>query len=155
MKTFSKQMIWAVLACAGLGIAVGFAADRLPANSKPLDEVVAELEKLGYVVVEASIDDGQWEIEAKKDNAGYELVVDPATAKVVRSHHETIEWVPAEGEMQLSAVLKNLDKSLYTSILSAEYHPGRWEIEVLRGHVERELEIDAKTGNVLFDRVDD
>ncbi|MFN8628460.1 MAG: PepSY domain-containing protein [Candidatus Binatia bacterium] len=59
------------------------AGDKPPANSKPLSEIAAALEKAGYAPIEeASFEDGRWEIEAYQKDTKFELRVDPMTGEV-------------------------------------------------------------------------
>ncbi|THF64988.1 PepSY domain-containing protein [Pseudothauera nasutitermitis] len=54
------------------------AADRPPADARPLSEIVAALERQGYgPIVEVDFDDGRWEIEAYRQGRKFDLRVDP------------------------------------------------------------------------------
>lgn len=56
----------AILALAALLVGVGASAgERPPATAKPLLEIAAAVERAGFApIVEASFEDGRWEIEA-------------------------------------------------------------------------------------------
>lgn len=59
------------------------AAERPPVNAKPLSDIIKRLENQGYApVIEVSLDDGVWEVEAYKDNVLRELLVHPATGEI-------------------------------------------------------------------------
>jgi uncharacterized membrane protein YkoI len=60
------------------------AAEGLPADARPLSEIVATLERQGYgPILEVELDDGRWEVEAYREGRKYELKVDPRSAAVL------------------------------------------------------------------------
>jgi hypothetical protein len=57
---------------------------RPPEGSRKLSEVLTALEKAGHSKFdEASFERRYWEVETHRDNAKYELHVDPKTAEVI------------------------------------------------------------------------
>ncbi|MCC7084558.1 MAG: PepSY domain-containing protein [Pirellulales bacterium] len=129
--------------------------DRLPRDSKPLEAIVESLESSGYVVVDADIDHGHWEIDAYKDNEPYELHIDPVTGKTLFTYRDDADPAPPAGAMKLSKLLKAVSAGGYSPILSAEFKHGRWEVEARKDGQKRELEVDAASGKIVSDRVDD
>jgi hypothetical protein len=60
------------------------AAEHLPADARPLSEIVAALERQGYgPIIEVEFDDGRWEIEAYRQGRKFELKVDPHSGSVL------------------------------------------------------------------------
>ncbi len=58
--------------------------DKLPKGALPLSEVVKSLEDKGYSqILEASIDDGVWEVEVLKNGKKRELKVNPVTKAII------------------------------------------------------------------------
>jgi uncharacterized membrane protein YkoI len=130
-------------------------ADPKPRNSKPIEEIIAQLEKTYDPIVEISFDDGVWEVEAFKGETAYELAVDPRTGEVISELRDYGEDRPPAGSLSLSAILSLLAKDGYTDVVEIDYERGRWEIEAFRNRQKRELHVDPETGRVTFDRVDD
>ncbi len=59
------------------------AGERPPSTAKPLSEIAAAVERAGFApIVEASFDDGRWEIDAYQSDTRYELRVDPTTGEI-------------------------------------------------------------------------
>lgn len=58
--------------------------DDLPADATPLSEIIKGLEDDGFVAIaEIDFDGTHWEIEATRNGARYEIVVDIHSAKVL------------------------------------------------------------------------
>jgi hypothetical protein len=155
MSYLSKKLAVMVLSVATLGVAAGAAASRPPANSKPLEEIAAALEQSEYVIVEASFDDGLWEVDAYKGDTPYELHLDPATGKVLATHPDDTDPLASAGAMKLSAVLKEVSKSGYAPIVSADFEHGQWEVEAYKNGAKRELQVEPQHGKIVSDRADD
>jgi uncharacterized membrane protein YkoI len=154
MKFFiNSGMLLAVLAVTPL---VGFADDRLPANSKPLLEIVTTLEKAGYgPIVDASFDDGNWEVEVYREDTAYELLVNPSTGEVVSEHRDDAEAKPPAGAKLLSEIIKNLIDAGYADVNDVSFEGRTWEVEARRDDVKRELRVNPETAEVISDRADD
>ncbi len=147
-------LAWALLLASCMGVAA-LAGDRLHHDSKPLGEIVEVLEKSGYVVVDAEIDDGRWEIDAHKDDVSYELHINPVTGETIATYRDTTAYsAPPVHALKLSKLLKEVGKGGYSPILSAEFKHGRWEVEAHKDGQKRELEIGANDGKIVADRVD-
>lgn len=72
-----------LLATVALLTGSAWAAEKPPQDSKPLSEIAAGVERAGYSpIVEASFDDGSWEVEAYHAGTKYELRVDPMTGEI-------------------------------------------------------------------------
>jgi uncharacterized membrane protein YkoI len=155
MSLVTKRMLaWVVLLTGCMGVAA-LADDRPPSDAKPLEEIVEVLEKSGYVVVDAEIDNGHWEADAYKGNESYELHIDPTTGKIITTHRDDANPVPPADAMKLSKLLKQFHTGGYSPILSAEFKHGRWEVEACKDGLKCELEVEAQNGRILSDRADD
>lgn len=151
------KLLGSLLLLSVLGVSqFGFAKHVSSAKGLSLAEIVSKLEKLGYgPIVEASLDDGSWEVELYKDDLAYELLVDPLTGEVLSEHRDDADLPPGVDAKSLSSILKLLEKAGYRSVVEVSYERRHWEIEAYRGGAKRELRVDPKTGEVLSDRIDD
>jgi uncharacterized membrane protein YkoI len=122
---------------------------------KSLLEVVRKLEKTYSPIVEASFDDGAWEVEAFKGDTAYELTVDPRSGKVLSEFRDFGEAKPPAGSMALSEIIRSLAEADYTDIDEISFERRNWEVEALRDGQKRELHVDPQTGAIASDRVDD
>lgn len=52
-------------------------------NSRPLSEIMANLESRGFVPVEVEYEDGFWEVEAYKDGVEHEVMIDSQSGNVI------------------------------------------------------------------------
>ena len=130
-------------------------ADRPPADAKPLSVLVAQLEKAGYgPIVELSFDDGRLEVEAYKQDTGYELKVDPRSGKVLSEERDNHDERPPQDAQPLSAILAKLEKAGYTKISDVSFERRYWEIEAVNNQGERELHVDPNTGEILREKND-
>jgi hypothetical protein len=89
----NKKLVLAILGCTvgivAIGLPQALADERPPRNAKPLSEIVRNLENQGYLpVVEASIDNGVWEIEAYKDGRRRELIIEPVTGQILSDRRD-------------------------------------------------------------------
>lgn len=138
-----------------ISLASGQPAER-PSEPLPLSEIAAILEKDGYdPLVEASFDDGEWEVEAFRGREAVELTVNPLTGEVTSSHRDDAERRPPEGSLALSKVIRALEKAGYTNINEVSFERRYWEVEADRDGKPRELYVDPKSGEVVSDRADD
>lgn len=135
--------------------AAAMANERTSRQLKPMAEIVRSLEDSGYVVVEAEIDDGHWEVDAHKGEDSYELHIDPTTGKTLSVHQDDADPTPPADSMKLSKLLQRISKNGYAAVVSAEFKRGKWEMEVRRGRQKREIKVDAESGKILSDRIDD
>lgn len=135
---------------------LALAADRPPRDVKPLEEIVAQMEKAGYApIIEVSFDDGYWEVEALKEGQAVEAMVDPKTGEVVSEHRDEAEPAPPAKSLALSEVIASLTKADYTDIDEVSFEGASWEVEAWRNGVKRELRVDPLTAEVISDRSDD
>jgi uncharacterized membrane protein YkoI len=146
---------WLMLLLLGSLGAIAVANDRSPRQLKPLDQIVESLENTGYVVVEVEVDDGHWEVDAHKGDDSYELHIDPATGKIIAALRDEAGPVPSDKAMKLSELLRSVHMAGYAPIASVEFKRGKWEIEVRKGRLKHEIEVDAHNGRVLTDRLDE
>lgn len=131
------------------------ADEKPPVGAKPLKQIAVTLEKLGYLVVEASIDRGRWEVDAYRDSVAYELQVDPVSGAVLTTHREDTDPAPAANALPLSRILESTEKVGYVPIVSADFEHGQWEIEAYHDAARRELLVDPSNGKIISDRADD
>ncbi|WP_069947405.1 PepSY domain-containing protein [Microbulbifer aggregans] len=80
-----KRTIALALAIAGATLSPLAAADKKPPpGAMALSTVLTTLEQQGYTpIVEVSLDDGRWEIEAFKEGKPVKVKVDPNTAEIL------------------------------------------------------------------------
>lgn len=136
--------------------AVALAVEDKPAASKTLLEIVTKLETDGYgPITDVSRDDGNWEVETYKDGTAYELLVDPATGKIITEHRDDGDPKPPADAKKLSEIIKGLEAEGYTDINEVSFERKKWEVEAIRDRTKRELRVDPITGKVVSDRVDD
>ncbi len=147
-------LAWTLLLTACIG-AAALAGDRPASESKPLEEIAESLEKSGYLIVEAEMDDGRWEVEVQQGNDSYELHIDPLTGKTISKHRDDNRPASIGQAIRLTKLLKNVSEQGYRPIVSAEFKRGRWEVEAYKDRTKRELKIEAKNGKILSDRADD
>jgi uncharacterized membrane protein YkoI len=146
---------WLALLLLGSLGAFAVANDRSPRQLKPLDQIVESLENTGYVVVEVEVDHGHWEVDAHKGDESYELHIEPTTGKIIAAHRDDLDPMPSDKAMKLSELLRSVNTAGYAPISSVEFKRGKWEIEVRKGRLKHEIEVDANNGKVLTDRLDD
>jgi uncharacterized membrane protein YkoI len=155
MDTLSYALVgWFVL-LVGCMSAAALAQEKPAREFKPLDEIVESLEKSGYTIVEAEIDDGHWEVDVQKGEESYELHIDPATGKTIATHRDDTDPAPSSRAMKLSKLLRGIKRRGHAAIVSAEFKRGKWEFETRRGRQKYELKVDAESGKILSDRMDD
>lgn len=154
VKCLSKNLALTALFVATLAVAA-MAAGRLPASAKPLAEIASALEQSGYLIVDVEFDDGLWQADAYQNNASYELHIDPVSGKILSTHADNADPAPSAGAMKLSSVLKEVNKSGYSPIVSAEFKHGRWEVEAYKNNFKCELQVEPEHAKIIADRVDD
>ncbi|WP_199551831.1 PepSY domain-containing protein [Streptomyces sp. N35] len=116
-------------------------------------------------------DDGDWEVDLITDEPRvHNVTVDAAGGEVVRTHEDRM---PDDQRDRLKYPLAKLDAASVSlddaadkalenagggyvskiSIQGTEQRP-KWDVEVTDGRVQHELDIDAKTGEVLSEETD-
>ena len=124
-------------------------------EATPIIQVVSMLENAGYgPFIEASLDDGRWEVEAYKGDESVELSVDPETLKVLSEHRDDSEPRPPKGSLPLSRLLRKLKKAGHADIDEASFERRYWEVESFQGGEKHELHVHPRTAKVISDRVD-
>ena len=120
-------------------------------------EIVQRLEKDGYgPFAELSMDDGNWEVEARKRDAPLELTVDPISGDVLSEHRDDAEQTPPVGSMRLSKLLETVSENGgYQEFDEVSFERRYWEVEVLKDGQKHELHVDPLTATVIADRLDD
>jgi hypothetical protein len=153
-----KLQIAAMLFVAALAASplAGRADETPPAGALTLFDVAKQLEQSKYgPIVDASFDDGNWEIEAYKDDVAFELLVDPSTGSVLSEHRDDAEEMPPAGSKPLSAIISVLLDGGYTDVNDVSFEGRSWEVEARRDGVKRELRVDPTTAEIISDRADD
>ncbi len=125
------------------------------AGQRSLSEVLAGLDSAYTSITEVSLDDGVWEIEALQDGRPIELHLDPQSGRVISRRDDGPHDALPKGAMPLVSLLRKLESAGYDPIREIDLDGAHWEVEALRDGVSRELTIDARTGEVLSDRLDD
>ena len=155
------SLLNSLVAAALIPVGIYSAADvtgQAPSNQAlSMVEVVQRLEKDGYgPFTELSMDDGNWEVETRKQGESVELTVDPTSGKVLAEHRDDPETAPPAGAMLLSQLLQTvLDNGGYKNFDEVSFERRYWEIEVYKDGRKRELHVDPTTAKVIADRVDD
>jgi uncharacterized membrane protein YkoI len=115
---------------------------EIPADAKPLAEIVAMLEREGYSpIAEIEYDDDGWEVEAYKNGERAEIQVDFLTGQILPDE-------PGETGKPLSEILAAVAGQGYGPILDVEFDGDTWEIEVYRDGRVQVLDVDAATGEI-------
>jgi hypothetical protein len=134
------------------------AVERSPeGKALAMIEIVRGLEKEGYgPFIEVSRDDGNWEVEVRKEKKSVELTVDAFVGKVLSEHRDDPEQAPPTDSMALSRILQSvLDSGDYRNLEEASFGRRYWEIEAYKDGQKRELHVDPFTAKVIADRIDD
>lgn len=125
-------------------------------QEKPVIEIVKSLEEADYApIVDVSYDDGVWEIEAYKGDIAYELSLDPVTGEIISEHRDDADPKPPTNALLLSTILEGIERAGYTDVHEISFEHRTWEAEVRRDGMKREIRVDATTGEIVSDRVDD
>lgn len=149
------QTLTAIAVVAGVPLTVVL-ADQPSPDMKPIAEIVEQLEGKGYgPFIEVSFDDGRWEVETYKNDAPYELSVDPRTGNVLSEHRDDAEPRPPRDAQSLSRILHGLVNAGYTNIDDVAFERRYWEVECLRKDGKREIHVNPTTGEIISDRLDD
>lgn len=66
------------------------ADDKPPPGAMALSMVLTKLEQQGYTpIVEVSLENEHWEVEAYKEGQKHELKVDPNTGEILEGHEDS------------------------------------------------------------------
>lgn len=155
------SLLYALVATAliSVGSMSAFNAFGQSSGGKALSliEIVQALEQDGYgPFTELSLDDGNWEVEARKQGESVEVAVDPISGKVLSEHRDDPERTPPEGSLALSKLLQSVaDAGGYRHFDEVSFERRYWEIEVYKDGQKRELLVDPLTAKVIADRADD
>jgi uncharacterized membrane protein YkoI len=153
--TLAKPLMLAAVALAPVA-AVSSDAAAPEAIQQPIVKIVRGLEKDGYgPIVDVSMDDGVWEVEAYKGDASLELTVNPDTGKVLSEHRDDADTRPPKDSLKLSELLRKLEKASYTDVEDVSFERRYWEVETHQDGEQHELHVDPKTAEVISDRIDD
>lgn len=148
------SLVAAALIPVGITSAVGQTTNT---KSLTMIEIVQQLERDGYgPFSELSLDDGNWEIEVRKQGESVELTVDPISGKVLSEHRDDADQTPGKDAMALSKLLQTVSNNGgYKNFDEVSFERRYWEIEVYKDGQKRELHVDPTTAKVVADRIDD
>jgi uncharacterized membrane protein YkoI len=120
-------------------------------------QLVRQLEDAGYGPFNSlSRDDGNWEVEVRKDGEFLELTVDPATGNVLSEHRDDAESTPASDALPLSTLLKKLSSAVaFEQLDDISFERRYWEVELFQDGQKRELHVHPMTAKVISNRIDD
>ncbi len=59
------------------------ADDKPPRGRKPLSEIIANLEKRGYLPAEIEYEDGFWEVEAYRSGTEFKFLINAQSGRIV------------------------------------------------------------------------
>lgn len=150
-----------LIAAAMIPIAIAYAVDadgQSPRREEvSLITIVKKLEMAGYgPFTELSIDDGNWEIEVRKQNESVELLVDPVNGEILSEHRDDSETAPPASAMPLSKLLQSLaDNAGYKEFDDVSFERRYWEIEAFKDGQKMELLVDPRTARIVSERFDD
>jgi hypothetical protein len=132
-----------------------WADERPPGDARRLWYIVRGVAELRYTpIVEVSFDDGAWEVEAYKDQAAFELLVNPKTGEVVSEHPDDGDPKPPADALLLSKIIEGLEKAGYSDLNDLSFERQSWEAEATHENERRELRVDPISGMVMSDRRD-
>jgi hypothetical protein len=132
------------------------ADDRSTSRPRPLVDIVAGLEKQGFKpIVEVSLDDGVWEVEAYHEDLPMELTIDAGSGEIIAEHRDEADTRPPTDSLLLSEIVHAVQKLGYTDVTEISFERRSWEVEASREGQRRELRVDPKDAQVISDRVDD
>ena len=145
-----------VLAAAALAPVAAISAAAPTQGPPTLVQIIRGLEKEGYgPIVEVSLDDGAWEVEAYRNDAPLELTVNAKTGKIESEHRDDADARPPKGALKLSEVLRKLEKAGHDDIDEVSFERRYWEVESRVDRKSHELHVDPKTAEIVSDRIDD
>ncbi len=129
----------------------GETAVTLPADAKPLSEVVRALEAGGYApVVEVGFADDHWDVKAYRDGQLVQL-------RVGLTAGEVLPATPPAAKRPLSEIVKRLEEEGYGPILSIEWivaesgGGGMWQLEAYKDSEVVSVNVDPVSGRVRAD----
>lgn len=136
------------------GVAVG--AELAPPGGRPLSEVLKAAEDRGVAqITEATLDDGIWEIEGRRDQRPVELKLHPVTLAVIDEHPDLQSVdLPAEG-LTAREIALAIEKAGYGLVVEVDREGQDWEVEAYRQSLRRKLHVSPVDGRILSDRADD
>jgi uncharacterized membrane protein YkoI len=159
-KTMQKVLPYSITAFAiAIGNMLTIDANGQSPNRSSLQiiEVVQRLEQAGYgPFTELSMDDGNWEVECRKQGESLELTVDAVSGKVLSEHRDDAEPTPTADAMALSKLLQTIhDQKNYERFIEVSFERRYWEVEVYTKGQKYELLVDPITAKVITERTDD
>lgn len=158
MSLFSRNLLIALtLIPASLFPAVTTQGQTKSDTRLSMIDVVQRLESDGYgPFTELSLDNGNWEIEVRKQAESLELIVDPASGRVISEHRDDSEIAPPGNSMKLSQLLKTVAQDeTYQRFEEVSFERRYWELEVFKDGRKWELHVDPVTARIVAERADD
>ncbi|GAB2489647.1 PepSY domain-containing protein [Arenimonas alkanexedens] len=116
----------------------------------PID-VTERLKSAGYAEVrDIEFDDGLWEAEVRHaDGRWHDVALDPATGELMDNRSQ-------QALLGIDEVLSRLASAGYTQVQDLDLDDAVWEADALATDGRRiELRINAHTGRVLSEQIDD
>ena len=136
------------------GVAVG--AELAPPGGRPLSEVLKAAEDRGVSqITEATLDDGVWEIEARRDQQPVELKLHPVTLAVIEEHPDSQSVAPPTEGLTAREIALAVEKAGYGLVVEIDRARQYWEVEAYRQSGRRKLHVSPADGRILSDRADD
>lgn len=162
-KLFTTTVLATTIGLSGLvGYAAAGQADtEAPATAAAKSVSYAEAKKIALKKVNGKIieadrdaDDGEYEFEIRKGNYIYEVEVKKRTGKayITDKEYKPVKKVAISRDEAKKIALKKVPNAKVTKI---ELDDGKYEVELVKGNYEYELEISAKTGKILEYERDD
>lgn len=160
-KLFTTTVLATTIGLSGIvGYAAAGQADTATeASAKSVSYAEAKkiaLKKVNGKIIEADryADDGEYEFEIRKGNYIYEVEVEKRTGKayITDKEYKPVKKVNISRDEAKKIALKKVPNAKITKL---ELDDGKYDVEMVKGNYEYELEISAKTGKILEYERDD
>lgn len=161
-KIFTTTVLATTIGLSGI---VGYAAagqgDATPTTASAKSVSFAEAKKIALKKVNGKIieadrdaDDGEYEFDIRKGNYVYEVEVKKRTGKayITDKDYEPVKKANISRAEAKKIALKKVPNA---KVVKIELDDGKYEVELVKGNYEYELEISAKTGKILDYERDD
>lgn len=142
----------------GLSSVIGFAAadqasPQTTASAKSVTFAQAKkiaLKKVNGTIIEADrdADDGEYEFEIRKGNYVYEVEVKKRTGKayITEKEYKPVKKVKVTRAQAKAIALKKVPNG---KVVKLKLDGNKYEVEIVKGKYEYEMDISASTGKIL------
>lgn len=161
-KIFTTTVLATTIGLSGIvGYAAAGQSDATPTTALAKSVSFAEAKKIALNKVNGKIidadrdaDDGEYEFDIRKGNYVYEVEVKKRTGKayITDKDYKPVKKVKVSRAEAKAIALKKVPNA---KVVKIELDDGKYEVELVKGNYEYELEISAKTGKILDYERDD